>query len=208
MFVHIDPETLKQHPWIGVLIGLAGVGLIVFFGPPLVSEYMKLSRLSSPELITVATATLGNEQDSRWVTLQGGTPDCQMAAQVQNKFPESLIFGKISDTQVARWEEPSRNVVVVSYDGEISCTERAAQPVTGMLIWEGNDVWHQSIRQPVTAGRSYDKRFLLVEGAGPERARNYTLFASIMFIAFSAFTIYYLRLWMSRSESPAHPYAP
>ncbi len=201
MYVHIDPEWLKQHPWVGVLIGSAGVILMLFVGDAFWSEYQRLRHIPHPEEITPETGMLTEETPRRWVTLKGGPWRCELAVKVEKRPPESWIFGRVDSTQIPVNDSTASKWIIVKYDGEVECRDVAEKPVTGMLLYEGDRVWGGSVARVIKKmGKNYPLLVLTV-GDGPEKARKYVYGSTGFIIAFLAFAIYYLRLWIARGES-------
>src|SRR5689334_24059286 len=72
--LHIDPATLRRHPWIAVTLGLATAAVIGFLLQSGMPEARALFAQKSPESISVDQ--ISNLRGTRWVRITGGTWHC------------------------------------------------------------------------------------------------------------------------------------
>jgi hypothetical protein len=199
MYVHIDPETLRRHPWIAVLIGLVGVAMMALISNAFFREYMALRTMPAPEQITADSAILGPGGSRRWVSFTGGNWHHDMVVEERRKAPECWLFGKIENTQIPVTDTKGLRLIVIKHDGKADSQSLALRPVTGMLVREHDGLWGGGI-SPAMAIKHEGPILVLIPGAGPAKAFAYTLGGLGFLLAFSIFTSYYLWLWNRKRE--------
>lgn len=101
MHGHIPPELIKEHPWIGILIGLIGLALIVFIAFVAARDYTNFSKQKSPELIDIENLEPDSTYMRRWVTLTDSKLLCNRVDQISRTDPlEKLLEGPVYDTYI------------------------------------------------------------------------------------------------------------
>jgi hypothetical protein len=199
MYVHIDPETLNRHPWIAVLIGLAGVILMLFLTNAYWKEYQALQKIACPAEITADTANLSTDEPRKWVTLISGKWHPEARVEGERKIPEKWIFGKVENTQIPVTDSKDQKLIVVKFEGKVDVQSKINLPVTGMLVYKGDKVWGGSISRQFSL--KYTQPIMVLDaGAGKSQALNYFIMGLIFTIAFSSFTGYYLWVWSTRKN--------
>jgi len=199
MHVHIDPETLKRYPWIGVLIGLAGSLLMVFLTVDFYHEYMALRSIPAPAPITVSTALLLPGQRSTWVTLSGGVWHHDLVVREERRVPERWILGKVENTQIPVTDGRGRTLVIIKHEGNVESRSLEGGPVTGMLVRNHDHLWGGGVSRSICLNHT-EPLLVLVPGAGPRAAFLYTLGGLGFLLVFTIFAFYYMVMWLRGSR--------
>jgi hypothetical protein len=200
MHVHIDPETLKRYPWIGVLIGLAGSLLMVFLTVDFYHEFMALRTIPAPTSMTAATAALLPGERSTWVTLSDGVCHHDLVVREERSIPERWIFGKVDNTQVPVTDGKGRTLIIIKHDGNAESRSLEGHPVTGMLVREHDHLWGGGVSPHIRLTHT-EPLLVLVPGAGPWAAFLYTLGGLGFLLVFTMFAFYYLVVWFRKGRA-------
>ncbi|MGD8240332.1 MAG: hypothetical protein PVH68_17385 [Armatimonadota bacterium] len=205
MYVHIPTELIEEHPWIGVLIGLVGVGFFGWLAGKCYAEHRMHSRAGGPAEITVETARLSEESPRKWVTLRGGVWHWDRAVQLERQGLESRFLGRIRETQIPVTDADLGRTIVVKFDGDVE-VQVAEQPVTGVLMFEGDRAgWGGSISAELTGIRRSERVLVLAAGAGPKKAMQYALGFGGAALGCAAFTAWFWGKWArKRREARRH----
>ncbi|MFQ5810278.1 MAG: hypothetical protein ACE5JM_11720 [Armatimonadota bacterium] len=196
MLVHIPTELIEEHPWIGVVIGLIGVGFFGWLSGKCYAEHRMHSRAGSPAEITVETARLSEESPRKWVTLRGGVWHWDRAVQLERQGLESRFFGRIRETQIPVTDAGLDKTIVVKFDGDVDGAEVAEQPVTGVLMFEGDrGGWGGSVSGELRGIRRSQRLLVLAAGAGPKKAMKNALGCGGAALACAAFTAWFGARW-------------
>ena len=208
MYVHIDPETLKRYPWLGVLIGGTGCLLMLWVVNGFWRERRALANQSAPVPVTVEEASLAPGVESRWIRLHGGRWLCDQALEDRRHPPESWLFGRVNSTLVPLLDGGGALRVVVKHDEEWpadACRQAGVRGLAGILTRAGERVWSSGI--PPAFGTWPRRGELLVlhpaEGA-PAAGRN-ALVAACLLVVFAVFAGYYAVLWSGQRETRIGP---
>src|SRR5512143_2151686 len=98
-FVHITPEQIKKHPWLGLLFGLFGMVVFTFLSYNAVKDYLDFSRQRSPELVDVERFVPEQPFRRKWVTLTNFRLDCDMVEKTGRTDPlDKMVSGPVYDT--------------------------------------------------------------------------------------------------------------
>jgi len=200
MYVHIDPETLKQHPWIAVLIFFVGAAVAFWAANAFWHEYLALRNLPCPAEITADNASLGADCPRRWVTLVSGVWHPDRAVEEKRKAPECWVLGPVENTQIPVAGSIKPVLIVVKCDGKVDRQALSSKPVTGMLVRVNDHLWGGGISKDISTGGA-SAVYVLVEGAGPARALLYAWIGTAFFLAFGVFLSYFLWLWTVRRDT-------
>lgn len=195
MFVHIPMEVLEEHPWIAVLIGAVGVGLMGFATVEMVQEYARLREQGVPERVGPSTAQVDDRTPRRWVVLEGGSWECANAAQQTRQPPESWLFGRVDTTEVPVWDESRRYLVIVKLDGDVECATRVGSAVEGVLVRRKDHMWGGSVAWQLEELAGPDGTVVLVAGAGPRQAMTFAIFGLVGSGGSLWLALYFARKW-------------
>lgn len=197
MYVHIDPEVLNRHPWVGVAIGGAGVLLMGFVVRGFWGEYEKFRGAGQPREVTIESVAVA-DGETQWVTLREGIWRCELGVETRRGLVEGWLFGPVENTQMPVIDVSGSKLVVVKYDGQVPCGQVADRPVTGVVAREGERVWGSGVSARLKKLPHRPPLLVLHANAGPEEAKRSLLLASAFFALFSAFAAYYLKKWRVR----------
>ena len=111
VYVHVDPSTLQARPWIGALIGLAGVVFFFWMSSVFWAEYGVLNRQREPDRLTLAEATAVVPRSHRWVTLTDGLTQCELAQRSLRNVPERWLFGRVARNQTSQQPKVSLDLI-------------------------------------------------------------------------------------------------
>ncbi|MGV8124824.1 MAG: hypothetical protein AB2L14_34175 [Candidatus Xenobiia bacterium LiM19] len=200
MYIHIDPETLKQHPWIAVLIGLAGAVIAFFASTGFWKEYLMLRNLPCPVEITADNANLSPENPRKWAALTSGRWHHGLVVEEKRKAPECWFLGPVDNTQIPVTGWKKHTLIVIKCDGKVDSQALSLHSVTGMLVNVNDRLWGGGISRKITIAHD-SPVMVLVAGAGPAKALQYAWIGTFFFLAFSIFTSYYLWLWSRKGET-------
>jgi hypothetical protein len=144
--VHIDPETLRKHPILGVIIGGATavfLGYLISSGWP---EARTLLSQKAPDPVSVhETVSL---RGTRWVTLSEGRWHCDQAITIERRAGlEQWLRGPVEATEVPITGAMEGEVLVASFDGAVACAERANSSLTGVV--GSTEIFHRSSIDPI-----------------------------------------------------------
>jgi len=200
-FVHITPEQIKEHPWLGVLIGLIGVALCTFISYIAVRDYINFSKQKSPELIDVEKLEPAPSFIRKWVTLTNFRLDCEMVEQIKRTNPvEKLVEGPVYDTYMIITNSFDEELIVAIFHGDRTCSNFQNQPLTGILTTSHDysyGLGYLSTRLSKTTTASL--MLHVDEGLGqPKIALAVGIFFTIVFLSF---LIKSIRMWLEKWES-------
>lgn len=206
VFVHVDPQLFERHPWAGVLLGLAGGALAIYMTSTTWDEWRRLEAQGQPRDVTVSTAVLPADGGTLWATLTDGAWDCAGAVEREHGFPERLLFGRLDETEVPVLGGP--RLLVVKLPAELRCQDAAEQPVTGVLMPEGQWGWGGSVARALLARPHQGPVLVLRVGIGPDTARSYFGFSTLLLLLSAGVAGWYGRKppqtggkWTRRRES-------
>jgi hypothetical protein len=187
--VHIDAAMLRKYPILGVFIGGATAVFLCFLLLSGLSEARVLLGQKAPDPVSLHESV--NLRRIRWVTLSEGQWNCQQAITIRRRAGlERWLRGPVETTEVPITGAMKGDVLVASFDGAVSCAERAGSPLTGVV---GSTEIFTSRGALRRWGRGGNRVAILHVGASPR-------FALIMLIGLAAiavsgivFAAYYLR---------------
>lgn len=202
MIVHfyLDPLILEDRPWIGVVIGLAGVLMMSAVAVVFLNEYVSLERQASPAVISADAALPGCDSSRKWVTMTGGVWHCDRVVEVPRDAPEKWLFGPIDCTQIPVTDATATRLIVVEYAGQVSCEDLADRSVTGILSCEGDRVWGSHVSREIGSMAHRPPALVLHADMSPDNARTYVLLSSGFVLAFAAFAGYYVNKWRRKGR--------
>jgi len=200
MYVHIDPETLKQHPWIAVLIFFIGTALAFLAANAFWREYLALRDIPCPAEINADKASLSADSPRRWVTLTSGVWHPDRTVEEKRKAPECWIFGPVENTQIPVTGTLKPVLIIVKCDGKVDGRALSSKPVTGMLVQVNDRLWGGGISKDISTGGA-SAVYVLVADAGPAKALLYAWIGTAFFLVFTIFLSYYLWLWTQKRDA-------
>lgn len=200
--VHVDPATLRKHPVLGVLLGLACAVAFVFVLGSGSNEARALLQQRTPVVLSPHDAV--NQKGVRWVTVTGGDRRCESAMTIprQGVF-ERWVRGPVASTEVPITTDVERELLVASFDGAVSCAQHADRCLTGVI---GSVEVFTSRGAIMRWSGTADRVAVLHVGASPSEALFLFLFLVALLLVAVIFTGYYLRLMLqSRDRERAVP---
>ena len=199
--IHVDPETLRRYPILGVLLGLVTVVVIGYLIHGARGEMRTLVGQEEPDRLTVSQAV--NLGRVRWVTVSDGEWHCAEAAIVERKGTvERWVLGRIDAVEVPLTGERPGELLVARFDGDISCAERSASPLTGVIGSSEIFGVRSSLRRWARPGKARVE--IMSVGSSPTTALLLFLAVSGIFLLGVGFLGYYGRLLLRR-RGPAEP---
>ena len=130
--VHIDIETLRRYPILGVLIGLAITVLVVFLLQSGANEARALLGQKAPAVLSHHEVV--NQSGVRWVTVSDGTWHCDDAYTITRRGTVArLLFGSIDTIEIPITAGRGDELLVARFGGAVSCADRAHAPLTGVV---------------------------------------------------------------------------
>jgi hypothetical protein len=195
--IHIDPETLKRSPWLGVAIGGAMVLLMAVIGHEMYEDWRSIPE-RAPIRISVSDLAGLDRSRPHWVELVDAAPDCDLAMIEERDIPERWFQDRISSTVIPLAGVP----VVARFEGLPHCNESSMrQP--GILCEEGSGVWGSAIPRELKGVDPAGRPRVLMVGFTPKTAlENLALVGGLGVIAL-VFALYYLRLWRRQRPVPS-----
>lgn len=193
--IHISEETIKRKPWLLVIIGLVGVLFFGFCDYLCLVEYLKFSKIKQPETISVERVELTQTQTTRWVTLTNFQWHPEATIIVERDAPESWIFGKVDSTQILLADSSGHKLIAVKFDGLKPVSELPQDSITGILTFEGNRGWSNTLAPKLKISTPKPIQYVLSGGAKPSDLIYYILFFSGVIPVYLAFSWFYFKRW-------------
>jgi hypothetical protein len=194
--VHIDPETLRRRPIVGVLLGTAAaamVGWLCYAGWP---EMRLLLGQRTPDRVSIHDAV--NQRQARWVTISEGRWFCDHQVTLERRMgPERWVLGKVDETEVPIAGPTVGELLVASFDGELKCESRVHTPLTGVI---GSREIFGSRGALRRWSRSAEHVAILKVDASPRTALMMFFGLSAIGLLGLGFAGYYLRLMLRGRE--------
>ena len=199
--LHIDPRTLRRHPILGVAIGGATAIVLAWLLMSGMGEARALLAQKAPDRVSVHEAM--SLRGIRWITISDGRWHCESAITTERRVGlERWVRGPIETTEVPITGSVERELVVASFDGAVTCAERAGSTLTGVVGSTEIFTSRGALRRWSWNG---DRVAVLHVGASPREAL--IMLAALVAIGLLAiaFAGYYLRLMLrSRDERVPH----
>lgn len=194
--VHIDAATLRKYPILGVTLGGATaifIGWLLYFG---MAEARALLRQKGPDHLSLhETVNLGG---IRWVTVSEGQWHCERMITIERPVGlERWFRGPVKETEVAITGAVKGEVLVASFDGALSCAERAGSPLTGVV---GSTQIFTSRGTLRRWSRGGERVAVLNVGASPRYALVMLIALAVIAAGGAVFAGYYLRLMLARGQ--------
>ena len=199
---HVDPETLRRYPIVGVLIGGTAAVFIGWLAWSAQDETRALLAQKSPAPVSIHEAL--HASSPRWVTIAEGRWQCERTHVVKRTGLEQWVFGKIENTEVPIHGPIDGEVLVAEFDGAANCAERSGAPLTGVVGSREIFASRGAVRR---WSRSGHRVAILHVGADPRRALFMQIAVSAIALLGAGFALYYLRL-MLRARDPEPGYRP
>ncbi len=129
---HVDPAVLRKHPILGVLVGGAAAVVIGWLLASGSGEARALLDQKTPDRISLHEIV--NLRGIRWVTLTDGQWHCERAITTERPMGlERWVRGPIETTEVPVTGTIAGEVLVASFDGDVTCAQRAGSTVSGVV---------------------------------------------------------------------------
>jgi hypothetical protein len=201
-FIHISPEDLRKHPWIGVAIGIIGMVLFSFVTYVAARDYMNFSKQKSPEIIDVENVAPDYLITRKWVTLTNFTLDCETVEQTRRTDPlEKLIVGQVYDTYIIITNSSGRQLIVAIFHVDVSCQNFQNQPLTGILTTT-QDYSYGVAFFNTKLSRTTSVHLILRVNEGLGQSTIILIMGIVLDIVFFlSFVLKYSRLWLEKWES-------
>jgi hypothetical protein len=197
-FIHISPEDLKKHPWIGLLIGLIGIALFTFVGYNAAKDSILFSKQQGPEFLDIEKFEPSSPFTKKWVTVTNFTLECETVEQTQRTDQlEILIDGPVYDTYTIITNRSGRALIVAQFHGDVSCPDFQNKPLTGILTTTddysyGFGFSNTRLSQTTTA----DLLLRVNEGLG--YSIGVLILGFVFDVIFLAFFLYSGRRWLEK----------
>jgi len=201
-FIHISPEDLRKHPWIGVVIGVLGMVLFSFVTYVAARDYINFSKQKSPEIIDVENLVTDYPVTGKWVTLTNFTLDCETVEQTKRADPlEKLIVGEVYDTYIVITNSSSKQLIVAIFHGDVSCQNFQNKDLTGTLTTT-QDYSYGVGYLNTKLSKTTSANLILRVNEGLGQITILLIIGIIFDIVFLfSFVIKYSRLWLEQWES-------
>jgi hypothetical protein len=194
--LHIDPATLRRHPWIAVLLGFATAAVIGFLLQSGMSEARLLLAQQAPQAISIDQAS--SVRTIRWVRITDGDWHCDRTMTTERRsWIERLVLGPIETTEIPITGSHPGEVVIACFDGAVSCEARAGSPLTGVI---GSRVIFTSCTPKGRWGASGDRVVVLNVGASPRQALVMLVALAAIALLGIGFGAYHLQRMFPRPE--------
>ena len=197
--VHIDAATLRKYPILGVLIGGATtvfIGYLLQFG---MTEARALLRQKAPDSLSLHETV--NLRGIRWVKVSEGQWHCDRVVTIERPAGfERWVRGPVATTEVAITGAVDGEILVASFDGAVSCADRAGKPLTGVV---GSTEIFTSRGALRRWSRGGERVAVLNVGASPRHALVMLVGLVVVAVGGIVFAGYYLRLMFARGSQ--HP---
>lgn len=208
--IHIDPATLRRYPILGVGFGLAAT---VAFGFMILSgSHEARALLAQKRPVSLSPHDAVNQEGVRWVTVTGGHWRCEDAVTIPRQgMLERWVRGPVAATEVPIATGGGEELLVASFDGAVSCADRAGAPLTGVIGSVEVFTSRGAIGRWSRTGR---RVAVLNVGAGPSEARFLLLALVALLLVAVLFSGYYLTLMLRSRDrdrtapSPSQPIEP
>lgn len=199
--IHVDAETLRKYPILGVLLCVAAAVMFCYFLGSGWAETRALLAQKAPDRVSLHEAV--SLRHVRWVTVAEGEWHCDRVITIERHAGlMRWLRGPVETTEVPIMGADPGEVVVASFDGAVACGERAGSSLTGVVGSTEVFASHGALRR---WGRGGDRVAVLHVGASPRYALAMFLALGALALGAIFFSGYYLRLLLrSGADRPAH----
>jgi hypothetical protein len=144
-----------------------------------------------------------NLRGVRWITLSEGQWNCERAIAIERRAGvERWVRGPIETTEVPITGAAEGEVVVASFDGALTCAERAGTSLTGVVGSKEIFTSRAALRR---WKRSGGRVAILHVGASPRFALIMLVSLSAIALGGVAFAAFYLSRMLHWGGSPSGP---
>lgn len=195
MHGHIPPGLIKEHPWIGVLIGIIGLVLITFLAFVAARDYVNFLEQKFPELIDAENLGSNSTYTRRWVTLTNSILLCERVNQIHRTDPlEKLIEGPVYDTYIPITNRSDRELVIAVFHGDETCSNVQNQPLTGILTTIDDHSYGLGYLS-THLSKTTTAKLILYVGEGLGQTKLNLILAFVFGVAYLLATGRFIRLW-------------
>ena len=198
MFFHIDHRTLRKHPILGVFIGVATAGVIVWLLMSGWAEAQALFAQKAPERLSVHEVV--NLRGVHWVALSDGEWHCDAAVTRPRRSQlDRWVRGPVEATEVPITGPTEGEILVASFGGALECEARAGSPITGVV--GSTQIFSSSCNAVGRWGKRGAHVNVLEVGASPRLALLMIVALAAVGLGGIAFAGYYFMV-MFRANEP------
>jgi hypothetical protein len=200
-FIHISPEDLKKHPWLGLLIGLIGMTLFTFVGYNAAKDYIAFSKHQAPEIINIEKFEPEYPFTKKWVTVTNFTLNCEIVEQTnRTDLLEILIEGPVYDTYTIITNNSGRALIVAQFHGDIACSDFKNSLLTGILTTTDDYSYGFAFTNTkLSKTTNVDLILRVDEGVGSSLAAFVLGF--VFDVIFLGLVLYSSRRWLEKRDS-------
>ena len=200
-FVHLSPEDIKKHPWLGVLIGLIGITLFTFVSYVAARDYINFSKQKSPELVDVEKVDANNMITRKWVTLTNFHLNCERLEKTRRTDPiEKLVASPVYDTYIPVTNSSGKALIIAIFHGDVSCSNFQNTPLTGILTTT-QDYSYGVAFLSTRLSRTTTANLILRIDEGLGQSQIILAMGVLLDIVFLSFAVKSSRLWLKNWES-------
>jgi len=199
-FVHITPEQIKRHPWIGVLIGFIGFATMAFVTFVAARDYANLFEQNFPELIDTENLGANSIYTRRWVTLTNPILLCERLDQVhRTDLVEKLIEGPVYDTYIPVTNSTGQELVIAVFEGDATCSNFQNQFLTGILTTSEDHSYGLGYLS-TRLSKTTTAELILYIGQGPGQTKLNLILAPVLSVPFLLFIVWSIRVGRKYSD--------
>src|SRR5215212_6724252 len=200
-FVHLSPEDIKKHPWLGVLIGLIGITLFTFVSYVAARDYINFSKQKSPELVDVEKVDANNMITRKWVTLTNFHLNCERLEKTRRTDPiEKLVASPVYETYIPVTNSSGKALIIAIFHGDVSCSNFQHTPLTGILTTT-HDYSYGVAFLSTRLSRTTTANLILRIDEGLGQSQIILAMGVLLDIVFLSFAVKSSRLWLKNWES-------
>jgi hypothetical protein len=202
LYVHLDVETIRRKPWIGVLVFGGALVAFVWGTSQMVEQWRALRDLGAPREIALADVASAPAGSLPWVRITGGTWACAMAMEREHDLVSRWVLGRVDQTWVPIVDVGTGAAVVARFVGEIDCADPKA-PVEGVV--DAVHPWLYGSEVPPDIAAMFPNARVIHASESASRAWGFVLFGAGLSAASFGFLAWSLRLWATRRDDEALP---
>lgn len=197
---HVSPKNIRKYPWIGIVVGIIGMLIFTFITYVAARDFVNFYKQKLPEIIDVENLKPDELITRKWVTLTNFTLDCSTVEQTKRSEPlDKWIEGQVYDTYVLIRNNSGNQLIVVVFQGDVSCQNFQNQPLTGILT-TSQDFSYGLGYSSTTMSKTTTARLILRPDEGPMQSLVYLVLGSMFDAFFLSIIIIFGQLWLGKRE--------